>query len=334
VEDERVTPPPSPSTPPGPAAAFRGYGAVDLGALAAQRAARERAEAATAEAARAAEAGEVPPVVTMTAVTEETFQSEVIDRSFVVPVVIDFWAEWCQPCKQLSPVLEKLAGEAAGAWVLATIDTDANPRIAQAFKIQSIPTVFVVWQGQLIPGFSGALAEAELRSFAEQVAARPAQAGAGAAADPAGPAGQPVGAAGPIDPLEEAALDALDAGDLDAAAAAFEQLVQGQPDNTEARIGLSRVELLRRTRGRDPAAARAAAAAAPDDVPAQTLAADLDVAAGAVDAAVDRLVDLVRRTSGAERDLARTHLLGLFALLGEDDPRVPRGRTALANALF
>ena len=132
------------TTPPG----FSAYGAVDLGALAAQRAARERAEAARDEAAQAAASGEPGPALpAVTEVTEATFQADVVDRSYAVPVVIDFWADWCQPCKQLSPILEKLAVEADGAWVLATIDTDANPRIAQAFQVQGIPAVFVVWQG-------------------------------------------------------------------------------------------------------------------------------------------------------------------------------------------
>ena len=318
------------STPAGPGPQFGAYGAVDLAALAAQRAAQERAEAAMAEAARAAAAGEVPPAAPVTVVTEETFQADVVDRSFSVPVVIDFWATWCGPCKQLSPLLEKLAIEAAGAWVLATVDTDANPRLSQAFQIQSIPTVFVVWQGQLIPGFTGALPEADLRPFLEQVAELPERAGTVAAGDEV--AGQP--AAEPLDPLEEAALDALDAGDLDAAAAAFDRLVEAQPGNSEARIGQARVQLLRRTRDADPAAARAAADASPDDVGAQTLAADLDIAQGRVDEAIVRLVETVRRTSGADRDTARTHLIGLFDLLGDDDPRVPKGRTALANALF
>ena len=295
-----------------------------------------------AEAARAAAAGEVPPAAAVTVVTEETFQADVVDRSFSVPVVIDFWATWCGPCKQLSPILEKLAVEAAGAWVLVTIDTDANPRLSQAFQIQSIPTVFVVWQGQLIPGFTGALPEAELRSFAEQVAALPARSGPAAPDGEEGVDGAGDGAGGaeaaealePLDPLEEAALDALDAGDLDAAAEAFARLVEAQPGNAEARIGQARVQLLRRTRDADAVAARAAAEAAPDDVGAQTLAADLDVAQGRVDEAITRLVETVRRTSGADRDAARTHLIELFGLLGEDDPRVPKGRTALANALF
>ena len=265
----------------------------------------------------------------MTVVTEETFQADVVDRSFTVPVLIDFWATWCGPCKQLSPLLEKLAVEAAGAWVLVTVDTDANPRLSQAFQIQSIPTVFVVWQGQLIPGFTGALPEAELRAFAEQVAALPERA--------AGPPAQDAEGQPPVeqlDPLEEAALDAIDAGDLDAAAVAFGRLVEAQPANTEARIGLARVELLRRTRDADPAAAQAAADAQPDDVAAQTLAADFDVAQGRVDEAIVRLVETVRRTEGVDRDAARTHLIALFDLIGEDDPRVAKGRTALANALF
>jgi putative thioredoxin len=336
---------------------FSAYGAVDLGALAAQRAARERAETLRAEAERAAAAGEAPQQPAVVAVSEATFQAEVVDRSFVVPVVIDFWAEWCQPCKQLSPILERLAGESDGRWVLATVDTDANPRLAQAFQIQSIPTVYVVWQGQLVPGFQGALPEAQVRQFVAQVAelggtvaAGPGAAEAGLDGDDEGVYGNggPDGALsaeaaagaqaapvyGPVDPLEEAALDALDAGDLEGAAAAFARLVAEQPANGEARVGLARVELMRRTAGVDPVAVRQAATDRPDDVAAQTLAADVDLLEGRVDDALARLVDTVRRTSGADRDTARVHLVDLFAVLGDDDPRVAKGRTALANALF
>jgi putative thioredoxin len=315
---------------------FNTHGAVDLAALAAARAARERSEVARAEQLAAVADGDPDAMATGPLVidaTEATFQADVIDRSMLVPVVIDFWAEWCGPCKQLSPLLEQLVVEGAGSWLLAKIDVDANPRIAQAFQVQSIPVVFVVWQGQLVPGFTGAIPEAELRAFVEQVSklAELAPPGAEGAADGAEP-GEP--ALEPIDPLEEAALDALDAGDLDAAVTAFEALVQAQPANAEAKVGLARVELLRRTKGSDLATAQAAAAAAPDDVAAQSLAADFEVAAGQVDQAIARLVDLVRRTSGDERAAAKAHLLGLFALVGDEDSRVGKGRTALANALF
>ena len=326
---------------------FSTHGAVDLAALAAQRAARERAEAARAEQLEAAADGTAPGtpagadgspggIPLVIDATEATFQTDVVDRSMTVPVVIDFWATWCEPCKQLSPLLEKLVLEGGGTWLLAKIDVDANPRLAQAFQVQSIPVVFVVWQGQLVPGFTGAIPEAELRGFVQQVAKLATELGPGEGPGGPGSADGESGGPGlaPIDPLEEAALDALDAGDLDAAAKAFAALVEAQPGNGEAKIGLARVELLRRTRDADPAAARAAAAAAPDDVAAQSLAADFEVADGQVSDAITRLVDLVRRTAGDERSAARAHLLRIFELIGDEDPRVRQGRTALANALF
>ena len=308
---------------------FNTHGAIDLAALAAQRAALERAEAARAEQVSGAADGGGPALVID--VTEATFQTDVIERSMTVPVVIDFWAEWCGPCKQLSPLLEKLVAEDAGTWLLVKIDVDANPRLAQAFQVQSIPVVFVVWQGQLVPGFTGAIPEAELRSFVQQVARLAAENPMGA---DAGEAAEAQPGMEPIDPLEEAALDALDAGDLDGAVTAFEALVAAQPTSTEAKLGLARVQLLRRTRGVDAAAVRAAAAAQPDDVAAQSLAADLEVTEGLVDEGIARLVDLVRRTDGDDRTAAKAQLLELFSLVGDEDPRVIKGRTALANALF
>jgi putative thioredoxin len=301
---------------------FNPYGAVDLAALAAQNAARAKAEEARA---RAAESGEQPSD-TVIDVTEATFQTEVIDRSMTVPVVIDFWAEWCGPCKQLSPILERAALADGGSWVLVKVDTDANPRLQQAFQVQSIPSVFVVWQGQLIPGFTGALPEAQVRQFLDQVIRLASE----------GPRLAPDGesAAEVDDPLLDAAEAALAANDLDGAAEAFRKKLADNPGDADASAGLATVELLQRVHSLDAEKVRRQAAERPDDVDAQAEAADLDFAGGHVEDAFARLVDTVRRTSGEDRDRARTHLVSLFEVLPPDDARISKARSALANALF
>src|SRR6201996_2171236 len=167
---------------------FSIYGAVDLGARqqAAQR--QQRAAQTTPDGDSAG---------TVIDVTEETFNTEVVERSRTTPVIIDLWAEWCGPCKQLSPILEKLAGEADGQWVLAKVDVDANQRLAQALQVQSIPMVVAVIGGQLVDGFLGALPEAQVKQWIGQVVAAAEQIPAGAAGAPADGGEQPAGAAQP-----------------------------------------------------------------------------------------------------------------------------------------
>ena len=309
------------TVPPGPS--FNPHGAVDLGALAQARQAKEQAEAA--KRARAASGSTAAVGGSVVEVSEATFQVDVLERSLQVPVVIDFWAEWCGPCKQLSPVLERFATEDAGAWVLAKIDVDANQQLAAAAQVQSIPTVLVVWQGQIIPGFQGALPEAQVRDFLNQVIALPGQVPPQAEAD--GDADQP------DDPELAAADDLLTKGDLDGAEEAYRKIVTARPDDAEARRALGSVTLLKRTASLDPAEVLARAAAT-DDVVANCQAADLELLAGTPEAAFTRLVELVRRTAGDEREEAKAHLLDLLDLVGNDAPEVLAARRALASALF
>jgi len=250
-------------------------------------------------------------------VSEATFQTEVLERSLTTPVVIDFWAAWCEPCKQLSPVLEKLAVEAGGAWVLAKVDVDANPRLAQMFRVQGIPMVFAVAGGQPVDAFTGVLPEAQLRQWLDAVLRS-----------------SGVEVEVPADPRLENADDALMSGDFDEAERAYRKILAESPADAAAEAGLAQVGLMRRVQGVDPAAVLAAAAQAPDDVAAQSLAADIEVLSGLAEAAYRRLVDLVRRTAGAERESVRQHLVSLFTVAGPDDPAVVAARRALASALF
>ncbi|WP_093414608.1 tetratricopeptide repeat protein [Saccharopolyspora flava] len=304
-------------------------GAVDLSAL------KNRAEAAANSAAQPpgggdGAAGQAHPAIIE--VTEADFQAEVVERSLQVPVVVDLWATWCEPCKQLSPALEKLAREGNGAWVLAKIDVDANPRIAQLFQVQSVPMVIAVAGGQPVDGFAGAQPEPQLREWISSLlnALRDQLPGIRAAEEGAG-AAEPEEE--PEDPRFTAAEDALENGDFAAAEAAYQQILDSEPNNEQAKAALMQVRFMARAEQADPSAVERADAS-PDDVDAQLAAADAEVAFGKVEEGFARLIQTVKRTSGDDRDRVRTHLVEMFEIFPDGDERVAKARRNLASALF
>ncbi|NEB06059.1 tetratricopeptide repeat protein [Streptomyces sp. SID13726] len=317
-------------------------GVVDLAAVKAAQEAKTKAEQARAEAARqGGGTGAVSPADLVIDVDEAGFERDVLQRSTEVPVVIDFWAEWCEPCKQLSPVLEQLAVEYNGRFLLAKIDVDANQMLMQQFGVQGIPAVFAVVAGQALPLFQGAAGKEQIRQTLDQLV-QVAEERFGLTgltvdpdADPGAAPQQPAAVpAGPYDALLEAAVRALDAGDFGGAVQAYKNVLNDDPGNSEAKLGLAQAELLHRVQDLDPARTRQDAADKPGDAQAQIAAADLDLVGGHVEDAFGRLIDTVRRTAGDDRDAVRLRLLELFEVVGAEDPRVAAARRALARALF
>ena len=269
-------------------------------------------------------------------VDEENF-SLLLEASMTAPVLLVVYspsrsAVSADLADDLSTVAEELDGRIA----VGRVDVDAEPAIGQALRVESVPLVVMVMQGRLQPLFQDAPTLEELRSFLPQLLQQLATQGLTGRHEPFT---DPAAAAEPaaqeaVDPRYAAAEDALVRGDLDTAVAEYQKLLAANPGDTEAALGLARTGLLRRTQHADLDAARAAAAADPDDVDAQLLVADLDLLGGHVDDAFDRLVALVRRTAAEERDRVRLHLIDLFAVVGNEDPRVLRGRRELGSALF
>jgi putative thioredoxin len=336
---------------------FSMAGAVDLGAR--QAAAKRREQASQGDGGAASSF--------VFEATDATFNADVVARSQSAPVIVDLWAEWCEPCKQLGPVLERLANEAAGDWLLAKVDIDANPQLAQALQVQSIPMVVAVIGGQLVDGFLGALPEPQVRQWIGQILqvadqlgmpARVRQetgttegAGEGAAPGQQGPssdqAGGPAaapgmgGPGGPPGPAEllgdqrfETIQNAMDAGDLETAATTLEQVLSDTPGHPVATAWLAQVDLMRRVSSYDRAKVARSAAEHPDDADAQVKAADLDLTSGQVEEAFDRLLGVFQRAAGDERDKVRRHLLNLFDVLPPGDPRVAKARSRLSSLLF
>ena len=308
---------------------FSRPGAVDLSAL------KRPAGSATRPAGTPAGTPSGAPGAYAVEVTEESFQ-QVLEASMNALVLMVFYSPGRMPASvQLADDLATLADEFEGRFLLGRVDVDAVPAIAQAVQVPSVPFVVAVVQGRPAPLLQDVVPLEELRSALDQVMQQLATQGVTGRHQPLTrqPAEDPE-TEPQSDPRYAPAEDALAAGDIERAVAEYQKLVDANPADAEAAGGLAMTKVLQRTMSADLNAARQAAADSPDDVDAQTLVADLDLAGGHVDDAFARLIDLVRRTSGDDRDRARTHLLGLFAAVGNEDPRVLKGRQSLASALF
>jgi len=299
-------------------------GAIDLGALAQSRKAQSVASDSLANA----------PAGVVVDVNEEDFQQKVIDISKTVPVIVDLWAEWCGPCKQLSPLLEKLAAEYKGRFVLAKIDVDANPRLSQMFQVQSIPAVFAVIGESAGPLFQGAIPEAELRQVIEEVLRIAAEQGVnGTINTEVQEDVAPVIEEEQIDPRLEAAFNAIEKGDFVTANNSYKEMLNQNPADQVALAGLAQVGLLERASKLNPNDVLQKASDRKDFASQMDLA-DLELMKGNPGAGFAVLINAIKISSGEDRDKLRARLLELFIVVGDSDPEVIKARRDLASALF
>ena len=274
----------------------------------------------------------VPSLVV--AATDADF-ANFVELSKQVPVIVDLWATWCEPCKQLSPALERVIADFDGALVVVTLDVDANPQVADVFKVQSIPTVVALIGGQIAPLFQGAIPEADIRQVFDQVLQVAAENGVtGRVTVEAAGAEDELPTKEDLPPLHQEAFDALEQGDYLGAIDAYDRALAENPNDQLAREGRAQSTLVHRLQGKSLADIRQAAAANPNDVNAILDVADLDLSGGHVDDAFGRLLDFFVTADPETRNILRERILELFLVVGETDPRVLSARTRLASLLF
>ena len=304
---------------------FNRPGAVDLSQLA-QRA--KQSADAQAKAPRAAAGSYVVEV------TEQTFEAETIRRSVKHPVVVELYSPRVSGGEQLSDALIEIANESEGKFLLARLNVDAAPGIIQALGLQAVPTVIALINGQLAPLFQGVLPKDQIQAVIDQLLKAAVANGMVGRAEPVGSDSSTAAEPEPeADPRFAAADEALARGDFASARDEFDKLLQANPNDVEAQAGKAHAGLFARAALLDSQSTLAAANGS-DDLNSQLAAADVEMISGQADAAFARLIGVVKRLSGDERNQARVRLLELFDILGNTDERVLKARRDLMTALF
>ncbi len=279
-------------------------------------------------------------------VNERTFRQEVLERSRDVPVVVDFWAPWCGPCRVLGPVLEKLATEAKGGWILAKLNVDENPRLAQMFQVQGIPAVKAFRDGRVVDEFTGALPESQVRAWIKRLGPAAPAAPADRLADEAAAIEErdPLGAVAryesalKLDPAHAASLFGLGrlmviAGDP-AGAEWLKKVPADAPQRKQAQAWLALAEMFTGAEESNPAALRERIEHDPADVEARWQLAAHQIRGRRYADAIESLLAIVMRNRAFRSDGARKILLALFDALGDQHPLTVQGRRNLANLMF
>jgi putative thioredoxin len=255
-------------------------------------------------------------------VSVENLSSDILPLSLVRPVIVLMWSPRSPESVEMVKLLGKLETDYKEAFALARVDIEAQPQVAQAFQTKSIPYAVAIISEQMVPLFEQSYPEAQVKMVLDKVLTLASEQGVGQA-----PVEQ-------MEPEEVEAMDALEAGNYIAAEAAYKKWLSRKPAETLAKLGLAQTQLLIRTEGLELNAVLEESTKNPSDIDLQLKAADVEIVNGGVEAAFTRLLHAVRATSGVDRTKVKDHLLNLFALVDQSDPRLVAARKELASALF